>query len=131
MIVAAVIPPSNELGTCLCKIRVCSANTEFVVGDESCTLCTFNHKEWDEVSKEAKDILIGYAIGYNKFLLEANDEDLAPECQNSEWVTPIDEIDLFAYCLSLSLLASSENFLSFIVSAEPPNAKKRKFRLSC
>ncbi len=75
---------------------------------------------FSSMPKNTQEILIGYAAGYNKFLADTGTADLAPECQNASWVTPIDEIDLLAYYVSLSLLASGEILLPYLVDAAPP-----------
>ncbi len=79
---------------------------------------------FDKLRKEEQGILIAYAAGYNKFLSEAGIEGLSPECRGQDWVKPIDEIDLLAYYLSLSFLASSERVLPYLLAAAPPNAKR-------
>ncbi len=77
-----------------------------------------------DLPQNVQDIIVGYAAGYNKFLSDKGLDDLAPECQNAEWVKPIDKIDLLAYYLSLTMLASGEQFMDYMVDAAPPTSAR-------
>ncbi|MCP4678876.1 MAG: acylase [Deltaproteobacteria bacterium] len=65
-----------------------------------------------------------YVAGYNKYLTDTGVDNLPPDCKGAEWVKPIDAIDLLAYHLSLTLLASGEQLISYMIDATPPTSPK-------
>ncbi len=77
-----------------------------------------------QLPDDIQDASKAYAAGYNKYLADTGLDNLPPECQGAEWVKPIDSTDLLAYHLSLTLLASGEQMISYIVDAKPPTSQK-------
>ena len=81
-----------------------------------------------DVSLEMEDIFEGYAAGYNRYLsnVDAGDETLPSECQDADWVKPIDadtirRVHLTPYFLS--------NFAPLIASAQPPQPTAKTGKL--
>ncbi|MCB0987168.1 MAG: penicillin acylase family protein, partial [Acidimicrobiales bacterium] len=70
-----------------------------------------------------RDLVRGYAAGYNAWLAEATAEDLLPEwCRGASWVRPLDELDLYAYLGDVGLLGSGRNLVQIIGRAEAPGS---------
>ncbi len=68
-----------------------------------------------------RDLVTGYAAGYNAYLAEALDTDaLPPWCADAAWIRPIDELDLWTYYVDIGLLASGRNLAEIIGRAEAP-----------
>jgi acyl-homoserine-lactone acylase len=77
---------------------------------------------WDaQISQRAKDMLTGYAAGYNARLAEVGKDGLPSPCKGADWVQPITELDLLAYYADLGELASARNFKEYLTLAHPPN----------
>lgn len=73
-----------------------------------------------ELDADAREVIQGYAAGYNAYLAETGVDALDGWCAGEEWVEPITELDLVTYYKDLGLLASGRNFLDFAATAEPP-----------
>ncbi len=72
-------------------------------------------------SKDAKAAIRGYAAGYNAYLNKVGVDNIPDEsCRGAEWVRPIKAIDVWRRIYQADLLASSQNFISDFVAAEPP-----------
>ncbi|MGI8757597.1 MAG: penicillin acylase family protein [Acidimicrobiales bacterium] len=66
-------------------------------------------------------LVTGYTAGYNAWLAEARATDaLPPWCASAEWITPIDELDLYTYLGDIALLASGRNLVGILGRAEAP-----------
>ncbi len=78
-----------------------------------------------ELSQTQRDAMRGFAAGYNRFLADTASADLDPRCRGADWLTPIDEIDLWAYYLSLGQFSSGSPLASLITSAQPPRPANR------
>ncbi|WP_430461057.1 penicillin acylase family protein [Thalassolituus sp. LLYu03] len=75
------------------------------------------------LSDTTKDLLEGYAAGFNRSLGErASAADYPSPCRDAEWVTEISAQDLLAYQLDLAGLSSARNFLAAMAAAQPPVA---------
>jgi acyl-homoserine-lactone acylase len=74
------------------------------------------------LSEEGRDMLEGYAAGYNQYLADIGLDNLPAECAGQDWVAPIDASSLMAYYLDIAMLAGSRNFLDAIANAAPPGA---------
>jgi acyl-homoserine-lactone acylase len=70
--------------------------------------------------KEVRDLVQGYADGYNVWLSETTTARLPAPCAGAAWVEPITAVDLFAYTLDLALRGSAVAFLGYIGKAAPP-----------
>ncbi|ASP37588.1 acyl-homoserine-lactone acylase [Bacterioplanes sanyensis] len=68
-----------------------------------------------------RDLLDGYATGYNRALAErSGPQDYPSPCRGVDWVEPIDATTLLAYHLDLARLASARNFVTAMAAAQPP-----------
>lgn len=77
-----------------------------------------------ELDAEEQAMLRAYVAGYNEFLEVTPSEDLPGWCAGEPWVSPITEIDLFAYYLNLGERSSGIPLLEFIATAQPPGSQK-------
>ena len=50
-----------------------------------------------ELEQPIRDMLVGYAAGYNQWLADTPDAQIPEECRGAEWLRPITHIDLLAY----------------------------------
>ncbi|WP_210491689.1 penicillin acylase family protein [Patulibacter sp. SYSU D01012] len=75
-------------------------------------------------SQDARELARGYAAGYNRYLAEKGGRDgiTDPRCKGAEWVRPIGEIDVWRLANNLGMRASSAQFTSAFVGAQPPAA---------
>ena len=68
-----------------------------------------------------RELLAGATAGYNAHLAEAVAEDRLPDwCRGASWIRPIDELDLYAYLVDVTLLASGRALIGLIGRAEAP-----------
>ncbi|MCU1370966.1 MAG: hypothetical protein JWO77_2160 [Ilumatobacteraceae bacterium] len=68
-----------------------------------------------------RELVAGYAAGYNAWLAEALDTDALPDwCRGAGWVRPIEELDLWTYYVDIGLLASGRNLAEVVGRAEAP-----------
>jgi len=67
-------------------------------------------------SKEARDMLEGYAAGYNRYLKDYAGK-LPAACNNAKWVRPISVEDMYLVVAEKALHASGEVFAKEIVAA--------------
>ncbi|MEZ5157151.1 MAG: penicillin acylase family protein [Solirubrobacterales bacterium] len=75
-------------------------------------------------SKDAKAAIRGYAAGYNAYLKKVGVDNIPdPSCRGEKWVKPIKAIDVWRRIYQADLLASSQNFISDFVAAQPPAAR--------
>jgi acyl-homoserine-lactone acylase len=72
-----------------------------------------------------RDMIEGYAAGYNTYLKTTSPGNRPAPCRNAEWVKPITATDLAAYYFDLSLLASASPLLPLIANAQPPPLMKK------
>jgi acyl-homoserine-lactone acylase len=72
--------------------------------------------------EDVQDLIRGFAAGYSTYLAEVGSEGFPGPCAGEPWVRPIDEIDLFAYYLEVSMLASGRQFTDFMATAQPPGS---------
>lgn len=70
-------------------------------------------------SQDVRDLVEGYAAGYNDYIAE-NAAELP--CGEEPWLRPITSVDLFAHLVELGMLASARQAHEFIWAAQPPNA---------
>jgi acyl-homoserine-lactone acylase len=72
-------------------------------------------------SKDAKAAIRGYAAGYNAYLKKVGVDNIPdPSCRGAKWVKKIQPIDVWRRIYQADLLASSQNFISDFVAAQPP-----------
>ncbi len=71
-----------------------------------------------------RDVLEGYATGFNQALAERSGPQAYPSpCRGADWVAPISATELLAYHLDLARLASARNFVTAMAAAQPPQAE--------
>lgn len=70
---------------------------------------------------EVRDLVEGYAAGYNAYLAEVGADGVKGFCRGEPWVRPISALDLQTYIFDLTVLASSRYLIDFIAAAKPPD----------
>lgn len=78
-----------------------------------------------ELEPPIRDMLVGYAAGYNQWLADTPEARIPEECRGAEWLRPITHIDLLAYYVALGELASGAAFKDEIGQAQPPGAARQ------
>lgn len=73
-----------------------------------------------DLSQEAREMMVGYAAGYNRYLADTGVGNLPAACANAEWVRPITELDVQSHLLMLVLRASADALIGTVVAASPP-----------
>ena len=75
----------------------------------------------DAQRPEARALVAGYVAGCNSWLTEARDSEKLPRwCADSDWLVPLDEIDLYRTLVDATLMASGRNLVGLIGRAEAP-----------
>jgi acyl-homoserine-lactone acylase len=74
----------------------------------------------DDLDPGLRDVIAGYAAGYNAHLDEVGPDGVTGWCAGEPWVVPIDEYDLGAYYRSLTGFASLQPLIGFTFAATPP-----------
>ena len=72
--------------------------------------------------EEVRDLVAGYAAGYNRWLADTGIARLPAPCTGAAWVKPITPVDLEAYTLDLAFRGSAVAFLPYIGKAVAPAA---------
>ncbi|QLF91849.1 acylase [Pseudomonas sp. ABC1] len=72
---------------------------------------------WEAQPEEIRQLLSGYAEGFNRYLAKAGSES---SCHAEPWLSPLDEKDLVRLIRRLMVEGGAGQFLSAIVAAEPP-----------
>ncbi|MGX6447814.1 penicillin acylase family protein, partial [Patulibacter sp. S7RM1-6] len=82
----------------------------------------------DGPSQDARALARGYAAGYNRYLADRGGRNgiSDPRCKGAEWVRPIAEIDVWRLANNLGMRASSAQFTSAFVGAQPPASAPSK-----
>jgi len=75
-----------------------------------------------------RDLAVGYAAGYNRYLRDTGVGNLPAPCSGAPWVRPITEKDLYLWWNSVATLAGNQNFIGAIVNAQPPALASRQTR---
>lgn len=75
---------------------------------------------YDKQPTEVKDLIEGFAAGYNQYLADVGPEGLPDECRNVAWVKPISAIDLLAYYTGMAMMSSSQALIPGMARAAPP-----------
>jgi acyl-homoserine-lactone acylase len=74
-------------------------------------------------SQQARELVRGYAAGYNQFLRDTGVDRLAdPSCRGAAWVRPVGALDVWRRVNRISTLTGSIGLLQAIASAQPPSA---------
>ncbi|MFJ5263205.1 penicillin acylase family protein [Streptomyces sp. NPDC088387] len=69
-------------------------------------------------SRESKDLMRGFAAGYNAWLKQHRITD--PACRNAAWVKPISALDVAVRGYALSVLGGEGRAVDGITAAQPP-----------
>lgn len=77
---------------------------------------------WDRQPEEVKQLLLGYAEGYNRFLAEAPSRSMQPLCLTEPWVRPLTELDLVRLMRRFAVEAGSARFINAFYAAQPPGS---------
>jgi acyl-homoserine-lactone acylase len=75
---------------------------------------------WTAVDQETRDLLTGYADGYNRYLRDTGVGALAADCRGQAWVQPIPGKDSMKVLRKLLVRAGTGNFVNSLVAATPP-----------
>lgn len=79
--------------------------------------------QWPKVHKDVKDLLTGFAAGYNEHLRRVGPAGLPARCREAAWVRPIEALDIFLYMMDIAQLASTRAIPSLgpvQIWAQPP-----------
>jgi acyl-homoserine-lactone acylase len=80
-------------------------------------------------SRDARELMRGYAAGYNRYLAERSVADLPdPTCRGASWVRPITELDLWRRMYDLTNSGGSGQFAHEIATAQPPGTPAPAYR---
>jgi acyl-homoserine-lactone acylase len=71
--------------------------------------------------QESRDMIEGYAAGYNAYLREKTAAGVTGWCQGKDWVFEITAVDVIAY--GQSVVSTSTNFTDMIATAVPPKSE--------
>ena len=74
-------------------------------------------------SDAVRQLVTGYAAGYDHYLEVTGVDALPPACKGAAWVKPITVLDLAAYYVDLTLRGSTIPLGSYLVNAGPPSTK--------
>ncbi|WP_430382163.1 penicillin acylase family protein [Streptomyces sp. P10-4] len=72
-------------------------------------------------SRQAKDLMRGYAAGYNTWLRQHRTTD--PACKGAPWVRPVTTLDVAARFYALSVIGGQGGAVDDITAAQPPAAR--------
>ena len=73
-----------------------------------------------ESSQAARDIVSGFAAGYNRYLSDTGVANLPAECKGADWVKPMSEDEAYLRLTQATIAGSSLNFINSIGAAQPP-----------
>nr|WP_042197510.1 penicillin acylase family protein [Kibdelosporangium sp. MJ126-NF4]CEL23017.1 Acyl-homoserine lactone acylase PvdQ, quorum-quenching [Kibdelosporangium sp. MJ126-NF4]CTQ90156.1 Acyl-homoserine lactone acylase PvdQ (EC 3.5.1.-), quorum-quenching [Kibdelosporangium sp. MJ126-NF4] len=77
----------------------------------------------DGPSRQARDLIRGYAEGYNRYLARTGTANLPDAtCRGAQWVRPISEIDIWRRILQVATFDGGESAMESLVSAQPPGS---------
>jgi acyl-homoserine-lactone acylase len=77
---------------------------------------------WGVLDTETRDLLTGYAAGYNRYLRDTAPAALPADCRSQPWVLPIAGEDVLKVLRKLLVRAGTGNFVVALVAATPPPA---------
>ena len=75
---------------------------------------------WAVIDQETRDLLSGYADGYNRYLRDTGVNALPADCRGQAWVQPITGKDSLKVLRKLLVRASTGSFVGSLVAAAPP-----------
>jgi len=77
---------------------------------------------WERLDEDTRELLSGYADGYNRYLRDTGVNALAADCRGQTWVQPLTGKDALKVLRKLLVRASTGNFIGSLVAATPPAA---------
>ncbi|MDO9074837.1 MAG: penicillin acylase family protein [Rubrivivax sp.] len=77
---------------------------------------------WATLDSDTRDLLSGYAAGVNRYLRDTAPAALPADCRSQPWVQPLTGKDALKVLRKLLVRASTGNFVSSLVGAQPPAA---------
>ena len=77
---------------------------------------------WGRLDDDTRELLSGYAAGYNRYLRDTAPAALPADCRNQAWVQPLTGKDALKVLRKLLVRASTGNFVNSLVGAAPPAA---------
>jgi len=83
-------------------------------------------ESFDSLSDTTKELITGYAAGYNQYLEDTAPDLLPAACANVDWVEPITPQLLLAYYLDVAASLTSSQFIPLIAAATPPTVSAQK-----
>ena len=84
-------------------------------------------ENYSALPTDERDMIEGFAAGYNRYLDDTPEADRDPRCATAEWVLPIDELDLFTYYMSLAQQASGRELIDVVGTAQPPAGRRSPY----
>jgi acyl-homoserine-lactone acylase len=81
--------------------------------------------QYARTSRKARDLVRGYALGFNRYLAETPVSKRPAACGSAEWVRPITPIDVYRSIAAGAVLASGGALAPAITNAQPPAAVTR------
>ncbi|MFI6316189.1 penicillin acylase family protein [Nonomuraea sp. NPDC050556] len=78
------------------------------------------------LSRQAKDLMRGWAAGYNAWLRQNRITD--PACRGADWVRPVTELDVARRAYALAVLGGQGRVVDGITAAQPPGASAQAAR---
>ena len=96
------------------------ANIESDFAWRAIDIATIATADFDDAPTELVERFEAFAAGWNGFLSSAGDDGFTGWCGESDWVRPIQPVEVYVYARSLALLASGARMAPFIPSAAPP-----------
>ncbi|HEY1132763.1 MAG TPA: penicillin acylase family protein, partial [Roseateles sp.] len=77
---------------------------------------------WRVIDEETRDLLTGYADGFNRYLRDTGPGALPADCRAQPWVQPITGKDALKVLRKLLVRAGTGNFIAGLNAAVPPAA---------
>ncbi|WP_434381581.1 penicillin acylase family protein [Melittangium boletus] len=87
-------------------------------------LLTRAQAAYDQQTPAVRELVEGFAAGYNHYLQETPPSRLPAPCTGAAWVKPIRGVDLLAYHLDLSMFDSTAPLLGYLAHAQPPGVNR-------
>lgn len=101
------------------------ANVTSDLGYLALQVVDFAKTVWSTMSADGRELVAGYAAGYNHRLAQAGPGGLPLACRNMPWVKPISAIDLLAYYQDLALYASGRQLRAYLARTVVPKSTAR------
>lgn len=71
---------------------------------------------------DTKSLISGYVNGINRYIKETPNEKIDIACRNKPWIRQLTLTDAHKFLVDKAILASGDNFIEPIASAQPPSA---------